>query len=201
MNQVDRRQSFEEKYASGEIPWDAVLPPPELMALADRLEPGRALDLGSGYGRSSIYLALEGWMVDGVEFVSEAVDEAQRRARKAGVTTRARFHMGDVTTLDFLSQPYDLALDIGCMHSFSLPALTAYHAELKRLLPVGACYLLFAHLRDPDDDSEDASRWVEERTIRTLFADGFRLVEIEHGVTKVPDHPPWASAWLLFERV
>ncbi|MFN2135426.1 MAG: class I SAM-dependent methyltransferase [Candidatus Promineifilaceae bacterium] len=201
MESTDSQRTFEERYVRGEVPWDAYLPPPEVMALADRLEAGRALDLGSGYGRSSIYLALEAWSVDGVEFIPIAVDEARRRARQAGVTTRAHFYVGDVTRLDFLSGPYDLALDVGCMHSFSLPALEAYHASLKRLLPQGACYLLFAHLRDREDGSEESMRWVDESSIRTLFADGFYLEEIVYGVTKVPNHPPWSSAWLTFQRI
>ena len=42
-------------------------------------------------------------------------------------------------------QPYDLAVDIGCMHSFTEEMLAAYRAELVRLLRPGGQYVLFAH--------------------------------------------------------
>ena len=118
MDESNRQQSFVERYESGQIPWDDQLPPPELIELADSLEPGKALDLGSGYGRSSIYLAQRGWQVDGIEFVPKAVEESRKRAQETGAGSSAKFHVSDVTQLDFLQGAYDLAVDIGCMHNF-----------------------------------------------------------------------------------
>ncbi|MFN2103666.1 MAG: class I SAM-dependent methyltransferase [Candidatus Promineifilaceae bacterium] len=212
MEDKTRQQSFAERYATGQIPWADRLPPPELMALANELAPGRALDLGSGYGRTSIFLAQHGWQVDAVEFVPQAVEEARHRAVEAGVGQKTNFHNGDVTDLSFLQGYFDLAVDIGCMHSLKMPDLVRYHAELKRLLRMGATYLLFAHLfvpeqehRDPapsDDVSsmEDAARWITEPDLRALFADGFWLSQVDHGITKVPDSPSWPSAWFYFQR-
>jgi SAM-dependent methyltransferase len=193
-------QRFAERYVSGQIPWDEELPPPELIALAGRLEPGRALDLGSGYGRSAIYLARLGWQVDGVDFVPRAVEEARSRAREAGTDSRVQFHVGDVTKLDFLQGLYDLAVDIGCMHILKMPELEDYRDELKRLLRSGARLLLFAHLRDPEDTSEAAVRWIEDKVIRELLADGFTLDVVDYGFTQVADNPPWPSAWFRFRR-
>ena len=39
-----------------------------MIAAASSLPPGRALDLGCGYGRTAILLAQHGWRVDGVDF-------------------------------------------------------------------------------------------------------------------------------------
>ncbi|NTU83074.1 MAG: hypothetical protein HGA45_27510, partial [Chloroflexales bacterium] len=39
------------RYREGDLPWEAPLPPPEVLAAAERLPPGRALDLGCGSGR------------------------------------------------------------------------------------------------------------------------------------------------------
>lgn len=197
----NRKQSFTERYESGRIPWDDQNPPPEVMALADRLEPGRALDLGSGYGRTSIYLAERGWQVDGIEYVPQAVEESQRRAKAASVDRLTRFLAADVTDLNILQGPYDLAVDIGCMHSLTMPELESYRDELKRLLRPGATYLLFAHLRDLEDDSEDTARWINEASLLTIFSDGFSLSEVVHGITEVADNPPWSSAWYTFQRL
>lgn len=103
----------------GQVPWDRELPPPEVIALAAELPPGRALDLGCGYGRASIYLAQHGWMCDGVDFIPEAVAGARMRAATANVADRALFHTLPVTDLASLAPPYDLAVDVGCMHNLA----------------------------------------------------------------------------------
>jgi cyclopropane fatty-acyl-phospholipid synthase-like methyltransferase len=201
MSDQDLRQSFSERYANGAIPWDNELPPPELIALADEIEPGRALDLGCGYGRTAVYLALRGWHVDGVDFVEQAAAEARRRAEESNVEKLAQFCAGDVSNLDFLQSNYDLAVDIGCLHTLKGSAVESYRDGLHRLLNKGGNYLLFAHLRDLDSDSEDADRWIDKNTILNTFADGFMLFEVEHGITTVADKPPWLSAWFHFKRL
>ncbi|NCF66234.1 MAG: methyltransferase domain-containing protein [Chloroflexi bacterium] len=200
MTEENRLQDFTERYASGTIPWDDDLPPPELVALAEEVTPGRALDLGCGYGRSAIYLASKGWEVDGVDFVPQAVRVASERALKAGVAQRVQFHAASVSELGFLSGPFHLALDIGCMHSMSMLELFAYRDHLLRLLPDGAIYLLFAHLQDEQENNADEARWIQEETLRALFSDGFVLQHAEFGTTQVEDKPPWRSAWFNYRR-
>ena len=200
MTEESRLERFAERYAAGMIPWDDELPPPELMALVEERPAGKALDLGCGYGRSTIYLARHGWEVDGVDFVSQAVQGAAERAAEAGVTGRAHFHAASAADLSFLSGAYDLALDIGCMHAMSEPELISYRDGLLRLLPPGATYLLFAHLGDADDVEEDGPRWIREDELLALFSDGFILQHAEYGVTQVEDRPPWRSAWFTYRR-
>lgn len=201
MDEQSRYEQFLERYESGMIPWDDDLPPPEVMDLAAKEAPGRALDLGCGYGRSSIYLALRGWMVDGVDFVPQAIQGARNKADAAGVADRINFHAADVSDLSFLQGPFDLALDIGCMHSMPEPELIRYRDNLLRLLPAGAIYLLFAHLGDEDEAAaNEGPRWINEEVLQALFAGGFVLEHAEYGVTQVEDKPPWRSAWFLYRR-
>ncbi len=62
---MDTFTRMEQLYrGGGQVPWDRALPPPEVIALAAELPPGRALDLGCGYGRASIYLAQHGCRCD-----------------------------------------------------------------------------------------------------------------------------------------
>lgn len=200
MTAEERFQSFSERYDSGAIPWDDPLPPPEIMALAADLPPGRALDLGSGYGRAAIYLAELGWTVDGVEYVPQAVAEATQRAAAAGQAERIQFMVGDVSRLDFLDGTYDLAVDVGCMHSLGAVEQVGYRDGLLRLLRPGATFLLFAHLRELADPSPEAARWIAESDLRALFAEGFALQEATLGVTQVGDNPPWRSGWFTYRR-
>ncbi len=190
---TDRLERLTDLYASGPVPWDHADPPPEVLAFAPTLSPGRALDLGCGLGRAAIYLARLGWQVDGVDFVPQAIDTARQRVQAAGVNG-ITFHVGPVTSLPYLAGPYDFALDVGCMHSFSTEELTAYHAELLRLLRPGGIYLLFAHLSEVEGE-----HWLWEPTLQHIFADGFRLERAEYGQTTVRGET-WRSAWFWFRR-
>lgn len=191
-------QEFVERYAAGRVPWDDELPPPEVINLLDRVAPGRALDLGCGYGRAAIMMARRGWQVDAIDFVPQAIAGATVRVQAAGVANHIHFYTASVADLAFLDKPYDLALDVGCMHALTDAERLAYRDELCRLLRPGAHYLLFVHVSDPDVETE--ARGLSETTIGALFGQAFSLERVEHGITQVEDQPPWRSAWFWFRR-
>jgi SAM-dependent methyltransferase len=197
MSHFDRLQEF---YRAGSVPWDQQLPPPEVLATTPTLLAGRALDLGCGFGRAALYLASLGWQVDGVDFIPQAITEANARASRAGLADKARFHQGSVTQLGFLSGAYDFALDVGCVHGLDEADLESYHLELSRLLRPGAVYLLFAHLTTPNPNP-DTRRWLDEARLRRVFETGFALERVEYGQTQVRDQAPWRSGWFWFKRI
>ncbi|MFK7801074.1 MAG: class I SAM-dependent methyltransferase [Anaerolineae bacterium] len=194
-------QRFVERYETGQLPWNDELPPPEVIALVPKLEPGRALDLGCGYGRTAIYLAKHGWMADGIDYVPAAIAGAQQRAADAGLAAQVNFYEGSASSPDMLTGPYDLAIDIGCMHSFPDEELVEYRDSLKRLLRPGAIYLLFAHVRNEKLEEGERPHGIMAGRIDSLFADGFRQDHIEVGTTQVEDRDPWRSAWVWFTRI
>jgi SAM-dependent methyltransferase len=198
MSDQDIYSNLLERYQSGRVPWDDEMPPPEIVALAEKLPPGRALDLGCGYGRSSIYLAQRGWRVDGVDFIPLAIAGAISRAERMGMLDKIEFHMGRVTNLGFLDEPFDLAIDVGCMHALDGSDLVRYRDGVQRLLKPGGQYVLFAHLRD--DKAEVPGRGVYEETIYELFNSQFTLEDVRHGMTQVEDKPAWSSAWFWYRR-
>ena len=200
MNVEEAYKRFAERYATGEVPWDDALPPPEVQALVAGLQPGRALDLGCGYGRASIYLAQQGWRVDGVDFVPQAIAEARSRAEAAGVSGQIQFHVASVSDLHFLQGPYDLAIDIGCMHAIPEEERPAYRDGLLRLLAPEAPYLLFARLRQEGENVEDGPRGLTEEAVRALFEPDFELKRVERGETHADESPPWPSAWYWFQK-
>jgi len=194
-------QQMLEIYGSGQIPWDSGTVPPELVALAENLSPGRALDLGCGYGRASIFLAKLGWQVDAVEFVPSAIKEARVRATDAGVASQIDFHLTSVADLDFLQGSFDLALDVGCLHNLLEEELALYRSNLLRLLRSGGMYLLFGRLRQDHEPVDGEFRGIHEESIRALFEEGFVFERIEHGSTQVEGQPPWESAWYWLRRL
>ena len=189
-------EHMRQRYAEGRVPWDAPTPPPEIGNIAQTLPAGRGLDLGCGYGRSSIHLAQLGWQMDGVDYVPQAVEGAIARAAAANVSERTQFHAGDATRLDFLTPSYDLILDIGCMHSFPDEELPRYRDGIVRLLREGGTYMIYAKLHNPED--ENGPRGVKETAVLSLFQPHFTLTRIERGQTKVEDRPVWQSAWFWF---
>ncbi len=136
-------------YRLGFTPWDRVLPPElaDVITGPNALPPGRALDLGSGYGTKSIYMATHGWNVTAVEFVPRALEEARRRASKADV--KLDFRRGDVTQLgDLKLEPgYNLVFDFGCFHSLKSEQRDAYVRGVNALAAPGATLLMMAFTR------------------------------------------------------
>src|SRR5208283_3295127 len=80
---------WESTYENGEYKhWEFSYPSPELIALAAANVPernARVLDVGSGGGTDSIFLAQRGFRVTGVDICAAALKIAEKRARKAHV--------------------------------------------------------------------------------------------------------------------
>jgi 2-polyprenyl-3-methyl-5-hydroxy-6-metoxy-1,4-benzoquinol methylase len=60
-----------------------------LVEFIEQRKPGRALDIGIGQGRNSVFLALKGWDVTGFDASDEGIATAQRNATRAGAKINA----------------------------------------------------------------------------------------------------------------
>jgi SAM-dependent methyltransferase len=185
--------SFRLSYLFGKPPWDTQVTPPEVRDLieSDELPAGRALDLGCGTGTNCIYLAHHGWETIGVDFAPVAIRRARRKAKRARV--QCRFHVADVTDLSFLIEPFDLLLDIGCLHSLPPDALERYAAEVIRLTKPAGCYMLYAFAPHPD---RRRSMGLTPEKVRSLFTPAFA---VENQVVG-DDHTGPPSAWYWLRR-
>ena len=166
-------------------PWDTGVTPPELERFIASHPPGRALDLGCGTGTNVVYLARHGWTAVGVDYARRAIVKARQRARAAGV--RSELYAADVTRLDFLEPPFDLALDIGCLHSLAVGDRPRYAAGLARLVRPGGTYLLYAFA--PGGPATGLTR----EDVTATFSPAFRIVSVEEGTGRL-------SAWYTLER-
>ena len=70
---------WNERYAGSELVWSKSANK-EFVKQVSNLSPGRALDLGSGEGRNSIWLAEQGWKVTAVDFSQAGTDKGQQLA-------------------------------------------------------------------------------------------------------------------------
>jgi cyclopropane fatty-acyl-phospholipid synthase-like methyltransferase len=128
----------------------------------------------------------------GVDFSILAIRRAWRKARRAGVN--CQFYRGDVTDLAFLAEPFDLVLDIGCLHSLPPERWERYAAGVARLVRPEGLYLLYAFTLRPD---QSARRGVASEEIRSLFAPAFAMERKEGG--EDPSGP--RSAWYWLRRL
>jgi SAM-dependent methyltransferase len=184
-----RRLLFDLRYRLGRAPWDTGVTPPEVRAYVEQssVPPGRALDLGCGTGTNVVYLARRGWEVVGVDFSPRAVAAARRRARDAHVGARARFDVADVTRLPELGSQFDLALDIGCLHSIPRARRFDYARGLAARLAPGAAYLLYAFC-------PPQTFGIARDAVASLFAGDMVLESFEEGTGR-------PSAWYRFRRL
>ncbi|MGJ9424101.1 SAM-dependent methyltransferase [Aeromicrobium sp. CF3.5] len=100
------RPSWEERYGTPDRVWSGK-PNPQLVAEAEHLPPGTALDIGCGEGADVMWLAELGWTVTGLDFSQSGLDKAAAVARDAGLADRTRFEQGDIRTWQ-PAESYDL---------------------------------------------------------------------------------------------
>jgi SAM-dependent methyltransferase len=70
-----------------------------------RQQRGLTLELGCGTGRLALPLVKAGAQLVGIDRSAAMLDRARRKARRAGLSSRARFVRGDIRRLPFRTRP------------------------------------------------------------------------------------------------
>jgi 2-polyprenyl-3-methyl-5-hydroxy-6-metoxy-1,4-benzoquinol methylase len=121
---------------------------PSLTGISERLEAGaRVADIGCGHGASTILMA-EAYPQSefvGFDFHPASIEQANARARAAGVADRCRFELAGAK--DFPGQNYDLVTVFDALHDMGDPAGCARHV-LKSLAPDGAWMIVEPYAGD-----------------------------------------------------
>ncbi|MEU7603435.1 class I SAM-dependent methyltransferase [Streptomyces sp. NPDC041003] len=171
------------------VPFFVSKPDENLVSYVERglVTPGRALDLGCGPGRNSLYLASLGFEVDAVDLSPAAIAWAGERAREVGA--EVRFHCGDAFALAAtgLEGPYDLIYDSGCFHHLPPHRRISYLALLDRALSPGGqlaltCFAAGAMGSELPDEAFYRAAGLQgglaytPESLRAIFAD---LTEVE----------------------
>lgn len=123
-----------------DLPWHREEPANLLAACVGlRKKGGKALDLGCGAGVYSIYLAKQGFDVTALDFIPKALEMAKGRAKNEGV--KVSWVLADLLAWESADQ-FDLILDSGCLHNFSLRDTLRYKAQLLRWLAADSDFIL-----------------------------------------------------------
>jgi SAM-dependent methyltransferase len=127
------------------------------------LRPGKALDLGMGLGRNSIFLAQKGWDVTGIDLSDVGIRAAQERARGLGVQVKAV--VADVNRFELGKDQWDLVCILYFLIDERMPNL--YERIAKGLKPGGFVVIEGVGLGELDAVLRAWSKW-EPTKLRLL---------------------------------
>jgi SAM-dependent methyltransferase len=99
--------------------------------------PGKAMDLGCGPGRNSLYLAQQGFDVTGYDISDTAIQWAQERAAEKGIDV----HFECKSVFEIQSEEeFDFVYDSGCLHHLWPHRRVQYLEMISRSLKPGGCF-------------------------------------------------------------
>jgi cyclopropane fatty-acyl-phospholipid synthase-like methyltransferase len=148
--------------------------------LAERvkgLTPGKALDIGMGQGRNSMFLAALGWEVTGFDISEVGVKQANAEAQKRGLKIDAR--AGDVDKFDYGNERYDLIVGM-YMHEY----LTRNAAKVIAALKPGGTLIVEGIHRDINKNSLRGERYGYRNNELTKVFDRLRVRYYEDTLDK-----------------
>jgi cyclopropane fatty-acyl-phospholipid synthase-like methyltransferase len=106
------------------------------------------------------------------------------------------FQVQDVSRLTNVAGPFDLVLDIGCLHSLPLQKKSAYLDQLAHLLAIGGSYLLYTFLNEDENSNSTGNPGLTTADLQAL-ASQLDLIEKVDGL----ERNTRPSAWLTFQSL
>ena len=102
------KQKWDTKYLAKNQLLQPRLASQNLQKLMTNINASKALDLASGAGRNSIYLAQMGFEVDAVDIASIALDALNTEAKKQDLHSKINTHLADLDTFTIKKDYYSL---------------------------------------------------------------------------------------------
>jgi SAM-dependent methyltransferase len=146
-----------------------------LVATVEGRRPGRALDVGMGQGRNSVFLALKGWDVTGFDMSDEGIAIAQRNAKRAGVPLNAIRETDEA--FDYGADQWDLIVFM--YEPFSITS-SAYVDRLRKSLKVGGIIVIESYGEDAATPNQPPTAIDPDRLLSALQQ--FRILRFEDTV-------------------
>ncbi len=110
--------TFQEKYKSGNPPWEIHRADFNLINMVQEtpIVACDALDIGCGTGNNAIWLQQQGFNVIGVDSTDIAIERARKKASEAKID--CPFYVLDFLCDDIPGASFNFAFDRGCFHHF-----------------------------------------------------------------------------------
>jgi len=173
MDSTPTLSRFDDAYRTKTAPWVIGEPQPAVVELqrAGWIR-GNVLDIGCGTGEHTILLTQLGYDVLGIDFSSNAIEQARANAADKGVD--ARFEVADAMNLD-PDAAYQTILDSALFHIFDDEDRPRYVASLHTACKPGG----LVHVLALSDAGRGFGPEVSGETIRDAFGDGWQLEALE----------------------
>jgi cyclopropane fatty-acyl-phospholipid synthase-like methyltransferase len=153
---------------------------------------GSLLDIGCGNGNTANWLASEGFTVTGIDLAAGAI----ARARQARPTpNNPRFETADVTGTVPLRTPFDMLIDLGCLHQLPREMWQSYRSNLLEWSLPGSRLLLLMKTRSSTPDAAAVD-------IGSFLSPDFRIIAItETNLAARPEAPVRHGLCVRAERL
>jgi SAM-dependent methyltransferase len=188
--------SWNENYASGELPWDTGQPEPLLVEFvtSGAVMPGLALEIGAGTGTNAIWMAERGFDVLGVDTSPLAVERAQ--AKMEARALRCHFAAWDFLAASPPDGPFQFVFDRGCFHVFDEPGERQRFAAhvVAALAPGGLWLSLIGSTEGPPREFGPPRRSAREVTL--AIEPALEIVELRSAELRCSN----AKAWFCLSR-
>lgn len=178
----------------------------------------KVLDLGSGTGKNSFFLAERGSIVNGIELSTTAVKIANERAGERQLDVQ--FIEGDIgKKFPFESNSFDLIIDVVSSNSLTQIERANYIKECKRVLKPEGIMFVKALCKDGDKNAENliekfpgpekdtyimpetgiVERVFTKKDLETTFRD-FKIVRLERktSYTQFAGKPFKRAFWIVY---
>lgn len=175
---------FEKTYRETDyrtLPWFSPRPP-AWVARAVRqgwVHRGRSLDLGCGAGTLALWLARNGFQATGLDASASAIAIANRRRPRG--RRNPEFRVASALDPPFPAGRFDLATDIGLLHTLSPAQRRRYARGLSRVLRPGGDYLLTAFAREERRRNVGPPYRLSVAEVVDLFEPNFEVHRVEGG--------------------
>ncbi len=134
-------------------------------------KPGKALDIGMGQGRNSIFLAQQGWEVTGIDISDEGIRIAKETAAKQGL--RLNTVQQSIFEFDFGREQWDLIAGI-----FMQSVIPRLADRLPAALKPGGIVVVEGYHEDRAKVADSARGGFKNNLLLRLF-DSLRIVHYE----------------------
>ncbi|MCK4564428.1 MAG: class I SAM-dependent methyltransferase [Verrucomicrobia bacterium] len=190
---------YEERYQTGNMPWDHGMPDGNLIAWVKRwpIGPCKVLDIGCGTGENSIWMARQGFAATGCDLSKTAVERAQAKAAAAEV--KCTFMTADFLEDQLPGLPFGFVFDRGCLHCIDGEADRRRFAQnvADHLTEAGLWLSLIGNADEPEREVGPPQLTAAE--VAAAVESRFEILSLEAGhFGSDQDNPP--RAWICLMR-
>jgi ubiquinone/menaquinone biosynthesis C-methylase UbiE len=170
----------------------------ELATLCNISPQTKVLDIGSGLGGASRYLAKNfGCHVTGIDLSPEFVEASRYLTRRTGLEANAKFEVADAIDMPFENETFDLAWT---QHvAMNIEDRSALYAEIRRILKPDGRFAIFDIVKGKNDEIVFPMPWAATKA--TSFLLGFEemqkvLLEAHFEIIHWKDKTAEALEWM-----